>query len=136
MEKEKTSTEQRKVEKLHWEIQQWKLQLQFIDNENLFISRLLDSNIFKPNILNLFERLQDYKHRLKKLSDAEEKLRHEISKHESNLGSILERTDNVSSLDYYINHDKLQSKVATYIEDFQKLKSEIFNYVGGLLKKH
>lgn len=44
MEKEKISKGQdTKVEELHWEIQQWKSQFQFIEDELLFIARLLDS---------------------------------------------------------------------------------------------
>ena len=58
MEKEKTSTgQEKKVQELHWEIQQWKLHFQFMEDELTFIARLLTSYAFQPNTPNLFEHL-------------------------------------------------------------------------------
>ena len=53
---------------LHWKIQQWKLRFQLMDEEINFINRLLDSNAFKPNTPNLFERIMDYKNRVEKIN--------------------------------------------------------------------
>lgn len=57
-----------------------------------------------------------------------------ISKHEKTSGGMLECTDSVCDLNYYCKHDKLQNKVETFFEDFRKLKSEFFNYAGGILE--
>ncbi|WP_281541250.1 hypothetical protein [Maribacter aestuarii] len=136
MEKEHISTgQEKKVEELHWEIQRWKSNFQFMDDELLFIGRLMDSYIFEPNTPNLFERLQNYKTRIKKIDTSKKKVRDEISKHENTLGGMLECTDSACDLTYYRKHDKLQSQVDACFEDFRKLKSEIFNYAGGILKR-
>ena len=130
MEKIQTNTgQEKKVEELHWEIQRWKSHFQFMDDELIFIARLLDSYIFEPNTPNLFERLQNYKMRIKK------KVRDYISQHENTLGGMLECTDSACDLGYYRKHDKLQAKVDRCFADFQELKSEIFNYAGGVLKR-
>lgn len=128
--------DKQKLEVLHREIRHWKSQLQFTVHESLFFTHLLDSDIFVPNILNLFERLQHYKNHLKKARETEEELRGEISKHITNLGEIMKQSDNAKYLDYYLRHDRLQNKMGNYFEDFQKLKAEIFNYVAGVIKKH
>jgi hypothetical protein len=136
MQKEHISKgQEKKVEELHWEIQRWKSNFQFMDDELLFIGRLMDSYIFEPNTPNLFERLQNYKTRIKKIDALKKKVRDEISKHENTLGGMLECTDSACDLSYYRKHDKLQSQVDACFEDFQKLKSEIFNYAGGILKR-
>ena len=133
---ENISTEQeKKVEELHWEIQQWKSQFQFVEDEILFIERLLNSYVFQPNTPNLFERLQDYKARLKRSKPSREEIRKRISAHESNLGGMLECVDTACDLTYYRKHDSLQNDVDKCFGDFQNLKSEIFNYAGGILKK-
>lgn len=137
MTKEKVSiTDNQKLEELRREIQHWKSQLQFTVHESLFFTHLLDSDIFVPNILNLFEHLQHYKNHLKKAREMEEEIRVEISKHITNLGKTMEQSDNTKHLDYYLIHDRLKNKVANYFQDFQRLKSEIFNYVAGVIKKH
>lgn len=126
---------EKKVEELHWEIQQWKSSFQFMEDEIIFIMHLLDSYIFQPNTRNLFERLQDYKLRLKKVKATKKDIQGQISKHENTLGGILECNDSTDDLTYYQVHDNLKNKVDTSYNEFQKLKSEIFNYAGGILKK-
>lgn len=135
MEKEQVIRKQgKKVEELHWEIQQWKSHFQFLDDELLFIKRLLDSYVFQPNTPNLFERLQDYKTRIKSIETTKKKIRELISQHENTLGGMLECKDSSCDLVYYRKHDKLQIKIDGCLSQFQELKSEIFNYAGGILK--
>lgn len=130
-----TKTQNKKVEELHYELQGWKSNLHFIEDEIIFIDRLLNSYVFQPNTPNLFERLQDYQHRLKKTKDTKTKLKNRIAKNEKNLGGMVECTDESCDLEYYQKHDKLKAEVVDSISKFRELKSEIFNYAGGILKK-
>ena len=136
MEKEqKKIGQEKKVEELHWEIQQWKSHFQFLDDELTFIERLLGSYVFQPNTPNLFERLQEYKIKIQKLETTKKKVRDYISAHENTLGGMLECMDSACDLAFYRKHDKLQLKVDDCFTEFQELKSKIFNYAGGILKK-
>ncbi len=136
MEKEqKKIGQEKKVEELHWEIQQWKSHFQFLDDELTFIERLLGSYAFQPNTPNLFERLQEYKIKIQKLETTKKKVRDYISAHENTLGGMLECMDSACDLAFYRKHDKLQLKVDDCFTEFQELKSKIFNYAGGILKK-
>ena len=74
--------QEKKAEELHWEIQQWKSHFQFLNDELLFITRLLDSYVFQPNTPNLFERLQDYKTRIKQIETTKKGIRQRISQQE------------------------------------------------------
>lgn len=128
-------SQEKKVEELHWELQQWKSQFQFMQDETTFIGSLLDSYAFQPNTPNLFERLQDYKSDIAKITATKEELRKHISTHENELGGMLESTDVSRDLNYYREHDQLKAKIDTFFEGFKTLKSEIFNYTGSILKK-
>tara|TARA_R110000868_G_scaffold126481_6_gene333593 strand:+ start:10453 stop:10881 length:429 start_codon:yes stop_codon:yes gene_type:complete len=135
MKKEEIKIEQKKkLEDLHWQIQQWKSNLRFMDDEIIFINRLLDSYAFQPNTPNLFERIQDFKTRLKHVTTEKKEVLKQISKHENDLGGMLECTDIQCDLGYYRKQDKLQAEVDLCLENFRQLKSEIFNYAGGILK--
>lgn len=136
MEKEEpTKGQEKKVEELHWEIQEWKSHFQFLDDELIFIERLLSNYIFQPNTPLLFERLLEYKLRIQKIETTKKKVRNHISTHENTLGGMLECMDSACDLAYYRRHDKLQIKVDDCFAEFQELKSKIFNYAGGILKK-
>lgn len=127
--------QEKKVEELHWEIQQWKSHFQFLDDELLFITRLMDRYVFQPNTPNLFERLQGYKTRVKQIETTKKDVRERILQHENTLGGMLECTDSACDLTYYNKHEKLQFKIDGCVSQFQELKAEIFNYAGGILKK-
>ncbi len=136
MKTEKTRTEQgKKVEELHWEIQQWKSQFQFMEDELLFVVRLLDSYVFEPTTPNLFERLQEYHIHIKSVQKIIKTVRDTISQHENTLGGMLECTDSSCDLNYYRKHAALKTIVGECFKDFQKLKSEILNYAGSVLKR-
>ena len=125
----------KKIEELHRSSQQWKSMLLFIEDEMIFIDRLLNSYVFEPDTPNLFERLQDYLRRLKESKSKKSLVKHNISNHENHLGGILECKDAVCDEEYYRKHDKLGTEVMEFVSEFQDLKSEIFNYAGGILRK-
>lgn len=132
----RTKAEQsQKVDRLHLELRQWQSSLFFMQDEMIFIERLLNSYIFEPNTPNLFERIQDYLYRLKMAKQKRTKFVTLIGNHEKDLGGMLECTDDSCDLFYYQRHDTLKVEIASCMHSFQELKSEIFNYAGGILKK-
>lgn len=135
MDKELQKDQDRKVELLHLECQNWKSGLQFMEDELLFIERLLNSYVFEPNTPNLFERLSDYQQRLIKTRVDKKEAVGQIARHRKDLGGMLECTDSECDLTYYLKHEKLKAKVLSCQQDFRHLKTEIFNYAGGILKK-
>jgi hypothetical protein len=124
-----------KVEELYRDTKRWKSSFQFTANEMLFLERLLNSYVFEPNTPNLFERLLDYQERLKRTISKKTEVTDRIRRHENKLGGMLECTDSSCDLEYYRNHEQLKAEVVSFCEDFRQLKSEIFNYAGGILKK-
>ena len=129
----RTCQKNKKLEDLHWKTQQWKTRFQIMDDELTLAERLLDSQLFQPKTRNLFERLQEYKIRIQKIKNTKKTLLIDISIHENNLGCLLDCTDIKYELSFYRKHDKLQAKIDSCLENFQKLKLEIFNYTGGIL---
>jgi len=136
MEQEKlTSSQKKKVEELHWEMQNWKSNFQFMDNEIMFIIHLLDPYAFQPNTPNLFERLQNYKTNIERITAVKEEVRKNISIHENTMSGMLGCSDTDYDLEYYRKHDKLKAEVVDCLGNFKNLKFEIFNYAGLILKK-
>ncbi|MCW5515762.1 hypothetical protein [Muriicola sp. Z0-33] len=125
----------KKVEELHSQSNQWKSNLCFLRDELTFINQLLHSYVFEPNTPNLFERLQNYQDQLKKVSTEEVGLQQRIEKHETDLGGMLETSDDINDKEYYNKHEALNTLVTDCLLNFRDLKSEIFNYAGGILKQ-
>lgn len=124
-----------KVDELYRDARRWKSCLEFSTNEMRFLERLLNSYVFEPNTPNLFERLSGYQERLKKTVGRKKNVTDEIRNHENKLGGMLECTDSSCDLEYYREHDRIKAEFTSFQEDFRFLKSEIFNYAGGILKQ-
>ncbi len=125
----------KKVEELHYQSNQWKSNLSFLRDELTFINQLLHSYVFEPNTPNLFERLQNYQDQLKKVNSEEIGLQQLIAKHETDLGGMLECSDDICDEEYYGKHKALEAQITDCLLNFRELKAEIFNYAGGILKK-
>ena len=124
-----------KMAEMYREYQNWKSHLQLVHDELTFIEHLLNSYVFEPNTPNLFERLQDYQARIKKTRANREVVCKMILGHERNIGGMIECTDNACDNFYNQKHEKLKAETVSFMEDFKILKSEIFEYAGGILKK-
>ncbi|MEB8329890.1 hypothetical protein OO009_11035 [Flavobacteriaceae bacterium KMM 6897] len=136
MEKSNINTAQeKKVELLYAESLNWKSSLHLVIDEVSFIENLLNSYLFEPNTPNLFERLQTYQAQIKKNKERKVAVLKAIDKHRKDLGGMLECTDYACDLSYFQKHEALKAEVVSFLENFQLLKSEIFNYAGGILKK-
>lgn len=125
----------KKVGDLHWEVQQWKSLLQFMDNEYIFIERLLSASVFKDNTPNLYERLHGYKTRLQEANNRNHDIKTQIARHENSLGNLSEIEEIEINSAYFKKNHNLQKEVEECLNNFKNLKAEVFNYVGGLLKK-
>ncbi|WP_074407102.1 MULTISPECIES: hypothetical protein [Aquimarina] len=129
------NTSDKELKEIHFDILKWKSSLRFIEGEIHFINQLLNSYVFEPTTPNLFERLQGFK---QQITDIEKEIQHisqGIRTHESELGGMLE-CDTISCDNfYYKNHILVRRTFDDFYKNFSRLKSEVFLYAGGVLKK-
>ncbi|MBQ4820941.1 hypothetical protein [Aquimarina sp. MMG016] len=130
-----SKTSEKELKEIHLDALAWKSSLQFIEGEVSFIKQLLNSYVFEPTTPNLFERLQEFREKITKVEEEIDTIYQAIRKHESELGGILD-CDTVSYDHYhYQNHQLLGDTYINFHNDFQELKSDVFRYAGGILKK-
>lgn len=133
--KTRTIKEFASTQELHVASRKWISNLQLIDDELRFIENLMCSYVFEPDTPNLFERLQDYKERVKDIQKRKEEIGKMLLHHENELSGLLESSDADRDNSYAQRQQELQVEFLLFHEDFQQLKSEIFNYAGGILRK-
>jgi hypothetical protein len=126
----------KKVEELQTDCKYWISTFNFFEEEIIFIKKLLDSFAFEPNTPNLFERLQDFKKRLAAVNIEWKSSKESILQHENNLVGMLKCKDKTCDLTFYNAHNILKKQVLENFDNFKILKSEIFNYAGGILKNN
>ncbi|WP_299431299.1 hypothetical protein [uncultured Aquimarina sp.] len=132
----KINTTNKDLKDIHFDTLESKSSLQFIEDEVLFINQLLHSYVFEPTTPNLFERLQEFRLEIERVKKEIDTLHEEIRKHENELGGMLE-CDTISCDHYYYEeHESLKKRFNDFYKNFRKLKSEVFNYAGGILKNN
>ena len=115
--------------------QKWISQLHFTGDEMSFIEKLLNSDVFEPSTPNLFERLQDFLKRLENSTIRFNKLYEAICAHERELGGLMECAAGEADHTMVARHIDMAREIEEYQGKFNMLKSEIFNYTGGILKR-
>ena len=135
IQKQSEIDEMHKAEAQHRVCQEWISAVLFALDELYFVEKLLHSYVFEPNTPNLFERLQDYQLRLEKAKIQLKDLNKLIHEHEKELGGLLEYMNMHDDLDFDKEHEQLWQKTRETLGKFGMLKSEIFHYAGGILKK-
>ena len=131
----KTKTELASTQEYHAASKNWISSLQFIDDELRFIENLMCSYVFEPDTPNLFERLQNYKERVQNIQIRREEMAKWLLDHENELSGLLESPVADKDGSYARKHQELQVEFLLFHQDFQQLKTEIFNYAGGILRK-
>jgi hypothetical protein len=117
------------------EISKWEISLIMVSEEINFLGNLLRTEIFEPNIPNLYERLQQYSTKLQDLKNKKTLLEKEIEKHKTCFAKGL--MGNEEQMDSLIKKTNIQLKknIKSILKNNSELKLEIFNYTGNILKK-
>lgn len=124
------------LEKIHSKLQEYRSSICFISDEFIFIEKLLHSYVFEPDTPNLFEKLQLYLSALEKLKEEKEQLKTLLCQSEGRIGGAIEGKGSKTDLELYQEYEMMQLKMVKFTLEFQQLKAEIFNYAGGILRKH
>lgn len=122
-------------EKYLFEISQWEDSLMFISEEIKFLEKLLSTDIFEPNIPNLYEKLQQYSKKLQELKSEEILLEKEIEKHKADFAKELKENEEHTYLLIKSTQQQLMKNMKTFLKKICGLKLEIFNFTGNILKK-
>lgn len=129
------SANEKEIDQLLKENNHWKEDLSYISEEINFLIIFLTADIFRKNILNLYEKLQLYYNELLEYKEENIDLIREVHNHRYDIEGILECEDISCEVFYHDEHIKLGKRVQDFQEKFKKIKLEIFLYTGSNLRK-
>lgn len=129
------SANEKEIDRLLKENNSWKAVLTYISEEINFFILFLTADIFRKNILNLYEKLQHFYNELQEFKKENIELIREVHNHRYDIEGILECEDIGCEVFYHDEHIKLEKKIADFSEKFKKFKLEIYSYTGNNLRK-
>ena len=134
MTKEVSVKKQKDIDALYNDVHKWVSEIHFVQDEIIFVKKLLNSDAFEPNTPNLFERIREYVGSLESFEIELIAFKTKLLGHEKDLGTYLECVGQDHS---GINkkHWETVGQLEVLLGKFQMLKSEIFEYVRGIFRR-
>lgn len=123
------------IEEMHQESKKWISHLNFMADEIVFFDHLLNSYVFEPDTPALFEDHQKHEGRLKEFKKLCLKVVGDVVDHENKLGGLLEILNSTLDHAYQKKHQQFRVQVEDCLNDFRKLKTDLYGYASGILKK-
>jgi len=117
------------------EILKWENSLVMVSEEIEFLSKLLSTGIFEPNIPDLYESLQQYSKKLQVFKNKKKLLEKEIEKHKTDFDMELGANGEQKTSLIKPTHIELRKNIKAFLKRNSGLKLEIFNFTGDILKK-
>ena len=134
MTEEIAEKKQKVIEGWYREAHKWVSEIHFAQDEMIFVKKLLNSDVFKPKMPNLFERIQEYLSLVESFERELEAFELDLLRHENEIGTFLEViAPNGAKLES--RHLEMEGRLNGIIDRFKMLKSEIFQYAGGILRQ-
>ncbi|MGB5693528.1 MAG: hypothetical protein WBM43_13065 [Flavobacteriaceae bacterium] len=134
MTRDVSAKKQKNVAGWYREVNKWVSEIHFVQDEIVFAKKLLNSDVFEPNVPNLFERIREYLGLLESFEEELAAFEAQLVRHERGLGTFLEIIE-PEGFKLESRHLELAVQLAEIIGRFKMLKSEIFQYAGGILRR-
>lgn len=131
----KFSANEKEIAQLLKENEDWKNQLSYTAEEIHFLEKFLSADIFQKNILNLYEKLQQYGSQLESLRTDNLNLTMEVHNNRYDIEGMIECEDISCEIFYHEEHLKLQQRVESFLKNFSQFKLTVFSHTAGLLRK-
>ncbi len=125
----KSFNQDKTIEELKYNLLQKRTILRNVITDYRFYAFLLDKPVYKPQITNLFERLEEFKRRIEKIDRRNKILLNEIGMQLYQIDKKMNRED--LAYDHFSMRkiDELEYEIAVFLTDASSLKSQIFQYL-------
>lgn len=125
---------EKSIEELQYTMLNHIEKLQAVRVELQFLQFLTQSQIYIPNTMDLFERLEHFKKELDKHIHKSGKLIIDANFHVNQIANKIE-CDELECDNYFINaHNELEQYIHQFIDQTSKFKQEMFQYLKSVIK--
>tara|TARA_R110002020_G_scaffold397625_1_gene607737 strand:- start:105 stop:506 length:402 start_codon:yes stop_codon:yes gene_type:complete len=119
---------------VHFAIRRWKTLINHMENEIVFLDRLLNSDIIsKVNTTTITERLKQFKKRIKTSSDILIDFKLEVAGHAKRLEKATEGECFIEEEQFLERHSELKGRFEKFCFDFKELRARVLLQTGSVL---
>jgi len=125
-----------KLYDLHESSISWINELEFMNDEQIFLEHLLSKHFLDLSAEKLYETTRKLIRKLKEVENMGVKLTQEIQIHNKKIAAVLEGDDKISEKDLINGHDMIQKDFESYVLKFKYVKKKIFGIIKEIMVNH
>lgn len=129
-----SSNESKTVEELKYTMSQYKTRLEEFKVESEFLQLLLSLSIYKPNVLNLFETIEQIKWQLRNHKKETLKLMDKIDSQTKQIDQKIECEDLVCDNFFIEAYNHLEQTLNNHFSELRSFKIKMFEYLACVIK--
>jgi len=123
------------IDELLYNIDLFEFRLKVLKIELKFYKFLIEANIFKPNVMNLFERLTTYNKKIDSYLNTIEDQLDDLTNHSNQIANKIE-CDNLDCDVFFIEkQDNLELRTYNVILELVEFKSQLVQYLQSTIIK-
>lgn len=130
----KSFNEDKTVEELQYNMLQHKLKLLSLETELNFYVFIIKTSIFKPNIINLFERLEQFKTQITQLKKTTNDLLYDVNLHIKSINNKIECEDLICDKFFIKAHNEIEERIHFNFKEITSLKTQMFEYLQSVIQ--
>ncbi len=132
----KRDKKKNKLLKLHDENLHWLNELQFIQDEQVFLEHLLSAHFLDLSTEKLYDPTRKLIKKLKDVEKSNDELADTVHVHNKHMATYLESLQSNGKNDLIYEHDQIKTGFETFTRDFKYVKKKIFNMIKEIMKDH
>ena len=121
------------IEELQYNVSRHKTTIENLKFELHFYKFLLSKAIFKPHVINLYERLTKFKNEIMAMNEIGINLINELNSHAHLIRNKIECEDLACDNFFIKNHDDLELKVFSFNTEISNFKFRLFQYMESVI---
>jgi len=130
-----TEKNKKKLLKFRKEVLQWTNELEFVEDERIFLEHLLGSHFLALSTPKLYEPTKELIKELKNVENRRDELLVTIKIHKKRIVILIENIGLLEKLEIKNEHNKIKIEFENYMRDFKKAKKDIFDMIKEIMRK-
>jgi len=126
----------KKYYELHDQSVQWINEIQFMNDEQVFLEHLLSSHFLELSSSKLYETTKRLIRKLKEVEVLGNDLMDKIQLHNKHVGTIIENFNKEYQVNVDREHQSIKKDLDSYLLKFRYIKKKIFGIIKSIMKEH
>ena len=131
----KNFNEDKSIEELQYNMLLSKVRLDELKTDFQFYTHLIEASIYKPDVINLFEKLQDIKSNIDLVKKEATDLANEVHSQINLIEKKIECEDVACDTFFISNYELLQRKLHEFFTKIYSDKQHMFEYLRSVIMK-